>query len=137
MAYKIRRVDYYYVTVKDQPGEAYKILSQLASMGINLLAFTAIPTGPNSAQLTLFPDSSANFEKKSKLAGMNYIGPHHALMVIGDDELGALANVHDLLYRANINIYASTGVTDGKNEFGYIMYLKPEDYERAAKTLGI
>lgn len=137
MAYRIRRVDYYLVTVKDEPGEAYNFLSQLASLGVNLLAFTAIPTGPGSAQLTLFPESSVNFQNKAKLAGLKYFGPTPAFLVNGDDELGALVHVHDALYRARINIYASSGVTDGKGEYGYIMYLKPEDYERAAKVLGI
>ena len=42
MPYRIRRVEYYYTTVEDQPGEAYKLLSRLASLGVNLLAFTAV-----------------------------------------------------------------------------------------------
>ena len=137
MAYQIRRVDYYYVTVKDEPGEAYKFLSQLASLGISLLAFTAVPVGPDASQLTLFPESSVNFQQKAKMAGLKFLGPHHAFLVNGDDELGALVEVHDALFRSRINIYASSGVTDGKGEYGYIMYLKPEDYERAAKALGI
>ncbi|MBK6904785.1 MAG: hypothetical protein IPH04_18760 [Saprospirales bacterium] len=137
MAYQIRRVDYYFVTVKDEPGEAYKFLSQLAGLGINLLAFTAVPSGQNSAQLTLFPESSLNFQQKAKVAGLEYYGPHHAFLVHGDDELGALVEIHNKLFHARVNISASSGVTDGKGEYGYIMYLKPEDYERAAKALGI
>jgi len=137
MAYQIRRVDYYYVTVKDEPGEAYNFLSQLADLGINLLAFTAVPTGPGSSQLTLFPESSMNFQQKAKLAGVKYLGPHHALLINGDDTLGALVQVHDALARARINIYASSGVTDGKGEYGYIIYLRPDDYERATQVLSI
>lgn len=137
MAYQIRRVDYYFVTVKDEPGEAYKFLSQLASLGINLLAFTAVPAGENSAQLTLFPESSLNFQQKAKLAGLKYYGPHHAFLVHGDDELGALVDIHNKLYSARINISASSAVTDGKGDYGYLMYINPEDYDRAAKVLGI
>ena len=48
MANHIRLVDYYYTTVQDQPGEAYRLLNQLAGQGINLLAFTAVPIGPKS-----------------------------------------------------------------------------------------
>lgn len=44
MAFEIRRVYYFYTTVKDQPGEAYKLLSLLARMGIKLLAFTGFPS---------------------------------------------------------------------------------------------
>jgi predicted amino acid-binding ACT domain protein len=137
MAYAIRRVDYYYVTVKDEPGVAYELLSQLAGLGINLLAFSAIPIGPNSSQLTLFPESSMSFQQKAKLAGLHYLGPHHAFLVSGDDQLGALAEAHNALYRARVNIYASYGITDGKGDYGYLIYVKPEDYEHAAKALGI
>ncbi|MFZ2897225.1 MAG: hypothetical protein WA004_01305 [Saprospiraceae bacterium] len=137
MAYAIRRVDYYYVTVKDEPGVAYEFLSQLVELGINLLAFTAIPTGPNSSQLTLFPESSMNFQQKAKLAGLHYLGPHPAFLVHGDDKLGALVEVHDALYRSRVNIFASYGVTSDKDNFGYLIYVKPEDYEHAAKALGI
>jgi hypothetical protein len=42
----VRRVDYFSTTVKDQPGEAYQLLTTLADLGINLLAFTAVPIGP-------------------------------------------------------------------------------------------
>lgn len=137
MAYSIRRVDYYYVTVKDEPGVAYEFLSQLADLGINLLAFTAIPVGPNSSQLTLFPESSMSFQQKAKLAGVHYLGPHHAFLANGDDKLGALAEVHDALARSRVNIFASYGVTAGKGEYGYLIYVKPDDYEHAAKALGI
>ena len=37
-------VMYFYMNVKDEPG-AYRILSQLSGLGVNLLAFTAVPTG--------------------------------------------------------------------------------------------
>ena len=58
MATKIRRVDYFYATIKDQPGEAYLFLQQLADLGINLLAFTAVPVGPTSTQLSIFPEDA-------------------------------------------------------------------------------
>ncbi|UCE86633.1 MAG: hypothetical protein JSU66_02535, partial [Deltaproteobacteria bacterium] len=64
-------------------------------------------------------------------------GPHPALLVQGDDELGALAGVHALLHEANVNVYASSGVTDGKGSYGYVIYVRPEDYERAAAALRV
>jgi hypothetical protein len=137
MAHQIRRVDYYNVSVKDEPGEAYRFLSQLADLGVNLLAFTAVPTGQNSAQLTLFPESSMNFQQKAKQAGLPFIGPNPAFLIHGDDRLGALVELHDALYKARVNIIASSGVTDGHGKFGYVMYIAPNDYERAAKALGV
>jgi hypothetical protein len=110
MAHKIRRVEYFNATVKDEPGQGYKLLSQLSEMGFNLLAFTA---------------------------GLPLIGPFPAFLVQGDDELGAFAEIHAQLYRASVNVYASSGVTDGHGSYGYVLYVRPEEYDRAARALGV
>ena len=68
---------------------------------------------------------------------MSLDGPYSALLVQGDDKLGALAEIHESLYRASVNVYASSGVTDGRGTFGYVIYVRPEDFERAAGALGI
>jgi hypothetical protein len=137
MAYNIRRVDYFYTTVKDEPGEAYKVLSLLANLGINLLAVTAVPFGPMNTQLTIFPEVSAQLRNEAQKSGLKLEGPQPALLVQGDDKLGALAEVHSRLYAANVNIYASSGVADGKGHYGYIIYVRPDDYEKAAAALNV
>lgn len=137
MAFGISRAEYFYTTVEDVPGEAYKLLSRLADLGINLLAFTAIPTGPNRTQLALFPAEARKLQSEARKAGMPLDGPHRALLVQGDDELGALAIVHEKLYRADVNVYASTGVADGYGKYGHVIYVRPEDYARAAKALEV
>ena len=137
MPFTIQRVEYYYTTVKDQPGEAYKLLNMLSGMGVNQLAFSAIPIGPNSTQLAVFPEEPAKLASEAKLAGMTLDGPHYALLIQGDDELGSLAGIHQKLYEADINVYASSGVTDGRGSYGYLIYVKEDDFERAATTLGL
>jgi hypothetical protein len=137
MSFTIRRVDYFYTTIQDQPGEAYKLLSQLAGLGINLLAFSGVPLGPMHTQLTLFPEDTLKMKNAANKAGLALDGPHPALLVQGDDELGALAGIHEKLYEANVNVYASSGVSDGKGSYGYVIYVRPEEYERAVKTLGM
>ncbi len=137
MAFTIRRVDYFHTTVRDQPGEAYQFLSQLAQLGLNLVAFTAVPVGPTHTQLTLFPEDTARMSSAGQRAGMNLDGPYAAFLVQGDDKLGALSEIHESLYRADVNVYASSGVTDGQGTFGYVLYVRPEDYKRAAAALGI
>jgi hypothetical protein len=68
--------------------------------------------------------------------GSSLDGPHGAFLVYGDDELGALAEIHQELYMAQVNIYASYAVTDAKGGYGYIVYVRPEEFERAAVALG-
>ena len=137
MAFAIRRVDYLYATVKDQPGEAYNLLTLLAGVGVNLMAFTAIPIGPMHTQLALFPEDTLKLESEARKAGLDLDGPYPALLVQGDDELGALAVVHEQLFQANVNVYASSGVSDGRGSFGYVIYVRPEEYDRAVQALGI
>jgi hypothetical protein len=137
MEYQITRVEYYHTTVADQPGEAYKFLSQLAGLGINLLAFTAVPVGPSVTQLTIFPDDSAQLKHEAAKIGLSLDGPHKAFLVQGDDELGALAEIHRKIYEVDLNVYSASGVTDGHGSFGYIIYVRSHDFEAAAKALGI
>lgn len=137
MAFKIRRVDYFYTTVKDEPGEAYKVLALLANLGINLVAVTAVPFGPMNTQLTIFPEDSAQLRNEAQKSNIKLEGPQAALLVQGDDELGALAEVHSKLYAANVNIYASSGVADGKGHYGYIIYVRPDEYEKAVAALNV
>jgi len=137
MAFRIRRVDYFYSTVQDQPGEAYKLLSQLAESGINLLAFTAVPVGPMRSQFTLFPEETQRLREAARKANLALDGPHPALLVQGGESLSELAEVHQKLYQAGVNVYASSGVTDGRGTYGYVVYVRPEQYERAASALGL
>ncbi len=137
MPITVSRSTYYYVTVKDEPGEGHRVLAHLAGLGVNLLAFTAVPAGPTRTQFTLFPEDEAKLAHAAESSGFSLDGPHPALLVRGDDELGALAGIHEKLFEAGVNVYASSGITDGKGSFGYVVYVQPQQYERAAQALGI
>ena len=137
MPYQIRRADYFYTTVKNEPGEACGLLAQLADLGINLLAFTAVPVGPVRTQLSLFPEDGDKLTVEAERAGIVLDGPHPALLVQGDDELGALADIHRRLAEANVNVYASCGVTDGHGSYGYVLYVRPDDSQHALAILGL
>lgn len=137
MAHKIRKVEYFYTTVKDQPGSSYNLLTQLSGLGIDQVAFVAVPTGPSNTQLTIFPDDSQKLISEARSAGMTLDGPHPAILVQGDNELGALQDIHNRLFLANVNVYASMGVTEGKGGFGYLIYVRPEGFERAMEALEI
>jgi hypothetical protein len=135
MAHRIKKIDYYNLIVQDQPGEAYKLLNELKELGINMAAFSAIPLSTNNTQLTVFPDDSYKLMKEIKLAGQNPDGPHKALLIQGDDELGALVDIHMKLAQANVNISAAHGVTDGGWGFGYVIYLRSDEFDKAVRAL--
>jgi hypothetical protein len=137
MTYKVRRVAYYNATITDRPGSAYKVLAAMSELGVNLLATTAVPVGPDRTQLSLFPDDNGQLERVAERAGIALDGPHPALLVQGDDKMSALVDVHNKLYEADVNVYAASGVASGTGSYGYILYVRPDRIQRAAEALGI
>lgn len=137
VAFTIRPVDYYYANVRDAPGVAYELLARLAELGVNLLAFTAVPSGPNTVQFAVFPENPGKLVAEARAAGLALEGPHHALLVQGDDALGVLARVHERLVDARIDVYASTGVTDDRGAFGYVVYVRDDQFQKAVDALGL
>jgi hypothetical protein len=136
MALTVRNAEYFYIRIEDSPEKAYELLAQLASAEVNLLAFSAVPFGPNHLELTIFPDRSDKFVQLAEKLGWAVAGPQHAFLVQGDDNLGALADIQRMLNEADVEIYASSGVTDGSGRYGYLIYFKEEDQARAARALG-
>ena len=132
----IREVDYWYVMVPDQPGEGARVLSLLAEEKVSLLAFSAAPVGPGLEQIVLVPENDLDLARVLDRAGLAMTGPQTAFLIQGEDHVGALLDVHRKLYEARVNIQASTGVTDGRGGFGYVLYLRPEDMRQAADVLG-
>ncbi len=135
MATKVRKVQYYYANVRGEPDEAFDALTQLAAQGVNLLALNSVPIGPDSTQFTLFPEDSAKLADTAKAAGISLEGPHQALLVQGDDEIGAVARVHGKLHKSGVEVYASNAVTDGRGWFGYVIYLRAGEADRAVAAL--
>ena len=82
MAVKIQRVAYFHTTVQDRPGEAYRMLSQLSRAGVNLLAFSAIPTGGGQTQLMIFPEEEARLVRAAAAA--------HSAVAVEDGNLHQL-----------------------------------------------
>jgi hypothetical protein len=137
MAFTVRPLDYFYANVRDDLGAAYRVLSALAERGVDLLAFTAVPAGPVLAQFALFPADPGKLVAEARSAGLVLDGPHHALLVQGDDELGALAEVHEHLFRAGVDVYASSGVTDSRGAFGYVIYVRDDQFRQALDALAL
>jgi hypothetical protein len=132
----VRIVDYFYALVKDRPGEACKLLSQLAGEDVNLLAFSAIPIGHEHTQLVIYPENTQRLIRAAEKGGYTLNGPQRAILIQGDDHLGALVGLCEKLCLADINIAASSGVTDGRGGYGYVIHLRAEDVDDAARQLG-
>lgn len=133
----VRDREYFYTRVEDTPGNAYASLAKLAREDVNLLAFSAVPFGPNHVEFTLFPEDSAQLTEAARKLGWTLTGPQHALLIQGDDHLGAVAEIHRALFDAGVSVFASSGVTDGHGHFGYVIYVREADHQAAARVLSV
>ena len=70
MADTVRRIEYYYVTVPDEPGAAARTLAPLKESGVNLLVYLAFPTGNGQAQIDLVPENPAALKQAAGKAGL-------------------------------------------------------------------
>ena len=137
MAVLIKRIEYYYCAVEDKHGKGYWLLEHLRQKNVNLVAFTAFPTGGGRSQLDFIPDDSEKLKAAAAEAGVSLVGPKHAFLVQGEDDVGAIVDLHQRLSSAGISVHAANGVSAGSARFGYVLWVKPQDYERAAQALGV
>ena len=137
MTANIYSVDYFYTTVEDAPGQGCRFLEAIASEEVNLLAFNAFPVGRDRTQLVIYPLNSTRLSDMARHEGVRLIGPHHAFIVHGDDELGALVDIHKKLCDEDINVSSSNGITDGRGGYRYILHVHPDDYQRALEVLDV
>jgi hypothetical protein len=137
MAETIKKVEYYYAIVENRPGEARKLLEFCSAHAVNLTNLTAFPIANGKAQIDFFPEDVEALKMAVEEAGIPLIGPKKAFLIQGDDRIGVLVEYHLRLVNAGINVYAANGTNDGRGGFGYVLWVKPKDYDKAAKALGV
>jgi len=136
MADVVRRVEYQYVVVPDRPGEGLRVLEALRRAGVNLLAYLGFPVEGGRAQLDLVPENPEALRRLAAQEGWQLSAPKRAFLIQGDDRVGAAADHIRKLSEAGLNITAAAAATAGAGRYGMVLWVKPEDYERAAQLLG-
>jgi hypothetical protein len=136
MADTARGVEYYYVTVPNAPGEGQRILSALKDGGVNLLAYLGFPLGGGQSQIDLVPEDADALRDAAGRAGVTLSEAKRAFLVQGDDRVGAVADTTAKLAEASINITAAAATGAGAGRYGMVLWVAPENYERAADALG-
>jgi hypothetical protein len=132
----IRKVDYYYITAPDKPGEGARIFGALRDAGVNLLAVHAFPSARKS-QIDLVPADAVAFLSAVKNAGLKVSKPKAMFLIEGDDRAGALAPTLSRLGAAKINVIAVSAVRSAMGRFGALLWVEQKDVRKAAETLGI
>jgi hypothetical protein len=135
MADRVRKVNYCYLTVPARAGHGARVLGQLKDAGVDLLAFTGFPTKAGKAQIDLVAQDMAAVRKVAKKNGWRLSPTKKGFLVQGGDKLGAVHRHVQKLADRRINVTAADAVSAGQGRYGMLMWVKPKDYARAARTL--
>jgi len=136
MADRVRKVNYCYAKVSARAGQGAAVLGALREAGVNLLAFSGFPTGGGTAQLDLVAEDMAAVRRMARKQGWRLSKNKKGFLVQGDDQVGACHRHLQKLADKKINVTAADAVAAGKGRWGMILWVKPKDYARAARTLG-
>jgi len=137
MGDEVKRIDYYYATIADKPGEGARILAALHDAGVNLIGVSAFPHGARRSQLDLIPAESATFPKAAKSAGLKLSARKSGFLIQGEDRPGAVGEVLKKLAAAKINVTSAQVFCAGSGRYGGVVWVKAPDVRKAAKALGI
>ncbi len=133
----VRTVDYFYLEVPDEPGSLAPLLGRLKEARVNLLSFTAFPSRSGKSQVDLVPESSEALTQAARAAGLSLSEKKRAFLFQGADRPGAVAEIHRKLADAGINVTAANGCVAPNGGFGMILWVKPDRFDAAARTLGV
>jgi hypothetical protein len=131
----VRKVDYYYTTVADKPGEGARLLGVFTEAGVNFLAVHVFPTGGEESQVDLVPEYREAFLAAARKADIGLSDAKTAFLIDGDDRVGATAETLGRLGTGGINVTATTSIVTG-GRYGTLLWVKPADVEKAETTLG-
>lgn len=135
MADRVRKVNYCYVTVPGRAGRGAKVLAGLKDAGVNLLAFSGFPAKGGKAQLDLIAQDLAAVRRVARKEGWRVSATKKGFLIQGSDKVGAVQRHLQKLADKRINVTASDAVAAGKGRYGMLLWVKPKDFARAARTL--
>lgn len=136
MADQVKKVKYCHLTVPNRAGHGDRVLGALDRAGVDLQAFTAFPSKAGKVQVDLVAEDLAAVRRVARKNGWKLSKPKKGFLVRGQDRIGAVHRHVHKLAAAKINVTAADAVSAGKGRYGMILWVKPKDYARAARTLG-
>ena len=135
MADRVKKISYCYMKIANRAGQGIKILQELKDAGVNLLAYSGFPDKGGKSQLDFIPEKMTTFRAIARRQGWRLSKTKRGFLITGNDALGAVHKHLARLAEGKINIVAADALSAGKGRYGMILWVKPKDYNRAARAL--
>ena len=135
MADRVRKVAYCYTRVPSRAGHGARMLEEIKENDVALLAFSGFPIGGGKAQLDFVAENTPELRRLARRNGWRMSKTKKAFLVTGTDATGAVHRHVKKLAEKKINVTAADAVCAGKGRYGMILWVKPKDYAKAARTL--
>ncbi len=134
MADRVRKVDYFKITVPNRAGQGLRVFDALKDAGVNLIAFSGFPRR-GRAQLDFVPENTGAFRRAAKKAGLRLGVKKSGFLIQGKDRPGAMAGILKKLAKARINVTAVNALTTLGGRYGAILWVKPKSVAKTARVL--
>jgi hypothetical protein len=121
--------------VPSRAGNGAKMLAELKDEDLSLLAFSGFPAGGGKAQLDFVTDDMPALRRVARKNGWRLSKTKKGFLVQGNDDAGVVYKHVRKLADKKINVTAADAVCAGKNRYGMILWVRPKDYNRAARVL--
>lgn len=131
----VKKVTYCNTIVANRAAAGAKVLAELQRMGVNLTAFSGFPAPGGKAQLDFVAEDIAAVRRVFKRNGWALSRPKKGFLIYGSDGAGAAFRHIKKLGAEKISITAADAVYAGRGRFGMILWVRPDDYRRAARIL--
>jgi len=126
----IKRFDDQHAILGGDPLQLADVVDEIAHSGIDVLALSE-----SSLQIDLITSDSAGLETAAREHGWK-LGPKKSAFLVQDE--GGPEAVNGILHQlgdARIPVTAMQGISAGGGRFGAILWVKPEDVDRAGAVL--
>ena len=133
---RVLRARYCKVLVPHRAGQGAALLGGVANAGINLLAHSGFPVGGGNAQLDFVAENIGAVRRAVAKHGLRASAVRRCFVIQGDDRVGAVQRHLAKLAKARVNVIAADAVAAGKRRYGMLLWVRPQDYGRAARALG-
>ena len=131
----VKRITVHCVEIEDVPGSLHKLLSDIASKGVDLLCLAAASTGEGKGCVCLSGKDPAGLSSCLSDFGLSATEAT-GFIVSGDDKAGAAAEGLKPLAEAGINgVTGSAMVFEG--QYQVLVVVKAADGDAAAAAMGV